>query len=66
MPHLVGLDWLVPHCNTVCRRQKTVRVAIGAIFMARDFDLKLAEVKVRAAMLNHLTRLGIAVTVPVL
>ena len=25
---LAGLDWPVPHCSTLCRRQKTLKVQI--------------------------------------
>ena len=39
---------------------------LGERVMARDFDRQVAELQVRAAVLNRFTRLGTPVTVPVL
>lgn len=39
---------------------------LGERVMARDFDRQVAKLQVRAAVLNHFTRLGAPVTVPVL
>lgn len=39
---------------------------LGERVMARDFDCQVAELQVRAAVLNRFTRLGTPVTVPVL
>jgi len=38
----------------------------GERVMARDFDCQVAELQVRAAVLNRFTRLGTPITVPVL
>ncbi len=37
---------------------------LGQRLMARDFDRQVAEVQIRAAMLNRFTALGIPKTVP--
>jgi hypothetical protein len=47
-------------CFTMLHRFQFERV------MARDFDRQVAELQVRAAVLNRFTRLGTPVTVPVL
>jgi hypothetical protein len=39
---------------------------LGERAMARDFDLQVTELQVRAAVLNRFTRLGTLVTVPML
>ena len=39
---------------------------LGERVTARDFDRQVAELQVRAAVLNRFTRLGTPVTVPVL
>ncbi len=39
---------------------------LGERVMARDFDRQVAELQVRAAVLNRFTQLGTPVTVPVL
>ena len=39
---------------------------LGERVMARDFDRQVVELQVRAAVLNHFTRLGTPITVPVL
>jgi chromosome condensin MukBEF MukE localization factor len=39
---------------------------LGERVMARDFDRQVAELQVRAAVLNRFTRLGTPITVPVL
>jgi chromosome condensin MukBEF MukE localization factor len=39
---------------------------LGERVMARDFDRQVAELQVRAAVLNRFTRLGTPVTVPML
>jgi hypothetical protein len=39
---------------------------LGEGIMARDFDCRVAELQLRAAVLNGFTRLGTPVTVPVL
>jgi len=38
----------------------------GERVMARDFDRQVAELQVRAAVLNRFTRLGTPITAPVL
>ncbi|AGI66466.1 hypothetical protein OAN307_c07410 [Octadecabacter antarcticus 307] len=89
---LVDLDWEVPDFSTLCRRQKTLLVAIpyqgskgplnllvpsrallrmhcmkllGQRLAARDFDRQVAEIQIRAAILNGFTALGIPRTVAV-
>jgi chromosome condensin MukBEF MukE localization factor len=37
---------------------------LGERIMARDFDRQVAELQVRAAVLNRFTRLGTPITVP--
>ncbi|RJE81099.1 transposase, partial [Paracoccus sp. JM45] len=37
---------------------------IGQRLMSRDFDRQIAEVQIRAAVMNRFTALGIPVTVP--
>ena len=39
---------------------------LGERAMARDFDRQVAELQMRAAVLNRFTRLGTPVMVPVL
>ena len=39
---------------------------LGERAMARDFDRQVAELQVRAAVLNRFTRLGTPITAPVL
>lgn len=36
---------------------------LGERIMARDFDRQVAALQVRAAVLNHVTRLGTLITV---
>ena len=37
---------------------------IGQRLMSRDFDRQIAEVQIRATVMNRFTALGIPVTVP--
>ena len=63
---LVDLGWPVPDFSTLSRRQKTlaVNMLLGQSLMARDFDRQIAELQIRAAVLNGYTALGIPVTEP--
>jgi hypothetical protein len=54
----IGAAWLKPKMR--CFK------LLGEGIMARDFDCRVAELQVRAAVLNGFTRLGTPVTVPVL
>ena len=38
---------------------------LGQSLMARDFDLQVAEIQIRIAVLNRCTALGIPITKPV-
>lgn len=40
------------------------RVAVNAVVLARDFERQVAELQVRAAILNRFTSLGSPTTVP--
>ena len=65
---LANLDWVVPDSSTISRRQKTLEVTIPARQSqggARDFERQVAELQVRAAILNRFTQLGTPTTVRV-
>lgn len=49
-----------------CRNRDALLQALGERVMTRDFDRQVAELQVRAAVLNRFTRLGTPITVPVL
>jgi len=50
--------------NPAGQRMHCVKL-LGQSLMARDFDRQVAEIQIRAAVLNGYTALGIPVTEPV-
>jgi hypothetical protein len=58
--------WSGYHRRSLVETKMRCFKLLGERVMARDFDRQVAELQVRAAVLNHFTRLGRPVTVPVL
>ena len=58
--------WSGYHRRSMVETKMRCFKLLGERIMARDFDRQVAELQVRAAMLNRFTRLGTPVTVPVL
>jgi len=58
--------WSGYHRRSLVETKMRCFKLLGERVMARDFDRQVAELQVRAAVLNRFTRLGTPVTVPVL
>lgn len=58
--------WSGYHRRSLVETKMRCFKLLGEHVMARDFERQVAELQVRAAMLNRLTRLGTTVTVPML
>ena len=58
--------WSGYHRRSLVETKMRCCKLLGERVMARDFDRQVAELQVRAAVLNRFTRLGTPVTVPVL
>jgi len=62
----IGKRWSGYHRRSLVETKMRCFKLLGERVMARDFDRQVAELPVRAAVLNRFTRLGTPVTVPVL
>jgi hypothetical protein len=58
--------WSGYHRRSLVETKMRCFKLLGERVMARDFDRQVAELQVRAAVLNRFTRLGTPITVPVL
>jgi len=58
--------WSGYHQRSLVETKMRCFKLLGERVMARDFDRQVAELQVRAAVLNRFTRLGTPITVPVL
>jgi hypothetical protein len=58
--------WSGYHRRSVVETKMRCLELLGERVMARDFDRQVAELQVRAAVLNRFTRLGTPITIPVL
>lgn len=58
--------WSGYHRRSLVETKTRCFKLLGERVMARDFDCQVAELQVRAAVLNRFTRLGTSITVPVL
>jgi len=58
--------WIGYHRRSLVETKMRCFKLLGERVIARDFDRQVAELQVRAAVLNRFTRLGTPITVPVL
>jgi len=58
--------WSGYHRRSLVETKMRCFKLLGERVMARDFDRQVAELQVRAAVLNRFTRLGTPITIPVL
>jgi hypothetical protein len=58
--------WSGYHRRSLVETKMRCFKLLGERVMARDFDRQVAELHVRAAVLNRFTRLGTPITVPML
>jgi hypothetical protein len=62
----IGKKWSGYHRRSLVETKIRCFKLLGERIMARDCDRQVAELQVRAAVLNRFTRLGTPVTVPLL
>ena len=66
MGRAIWKRWSGYHRRSLVETKMRCFKLLGERVMARDFDRQVAELQVRAAVLNRFTRLGTPITVPVL